>query len=143
MIKVQRISDFQHQFSFTNQQEQFSIFFARFLESDLGKIYTAIPWEDLVRRFKIKDSHKGPTSIFSPRGKLALMILKHYACCSDKRLFELLKKAYIDARYKMKEYHITKADLEYLSHRVSKLGRLAKEICLDKIEQIGMNESTS
>ena len=90
MIKVQRISDFQHQFSFTNQQEQFSIFFARFLEGDLGKIYTAIPWEDLVRRFKIKDSHKGPTSIFSPRGKLALMILKHYACCSDKRLLEQL-----------------------------------------------------
>lgn len=55
----------------------------------------------------------------------------------SKRLFELLKRAYIDARYKMKEYHITKADLEYLSNRVAELKKLTEEICLKKIEQIG------
>ena len=90
MIKIQRISDFQHQFSFTNQQEQFSVFYARYLESDLGKIYTAIPWDCLVKKFRVKDCKKGPTSMFSPRGKLALMFLKHYACCSDRRLIEQL-----------------------------------------------------
>lgn len=90
MIKIQRISDFQHQFSFTNQQEQFSIFYDRFLESDLGKIYLAIPWDGLVKRFRLKDCRKGPTSMFSPRGKLALMFLKHYASCSDRRLIEQL-----------------------------------------------------
>lgn len=53
------------------------------------------------------------------------------------RLFELLKRAYIDARYKMKEYHITKIDLEYLSNRVAELKKLTEEICLEKIKQIG------
>ena len=60
----------------------------------------------------------------------------------EKRLFELLKKAYIDARYKMKEYHITKTDLEYLSGRVTELKRLTREICLEKIQQIGMHKNT-
>jgi predicted nucleotidyltransferase/HEPN domain-containing protein len=55
----------------------------------------------------------------------------------EKRLFELLKKAYIDARYKMDEYGITKEELQYLSHRVSDLKRLTAEICKQKIKQIG------
>lgn len=54
-----------------------------------------------------------------------------------KRLFELLKRAYIDARYNMKEYHITKGDLEYLSHKVQQLKQLTEEICQEKIAQIG------
>ena len=55
----------------------------------------------------------------------------------DKRLFELLKRAYIDARYNMKEYHITKGDLEQLSQQVEKLQQLTEEICLGKIVEIG------
>ncbi|RYC52257.1 HEPN domain-containing protein [Flagellimonas olearia] len=55
----------------------------------------------------------------------------------EKRLFELLKRAYIDARYKMEEYHITKGDLEYLSARVAELQQLTEEICLEKIKEIG------
>jgi len=47
--------------------------------------------------------------------------------------FKLLKKAYIDARYK-KDYKITKKQLEYLSKRVKILQRLTKKICLAKIE---------
>ena len=35
----------------------------------------------------------------------------------EKWLFELLKRADIDARYKMKEYHITKTDLDYSINR--------------------------
>ena len=38
----------------------------------------------------------------------------------EKRLFELLQKAYIDARYNPK-YKITRKELEYLSERVKKL----------------------
>jgi len=37
----------------------------------------------------------------------------------------------------MKEYHITKADLEYLSGRVAELKQLTEAICLEKIKQIG------
>jgi len=47
--------------------------------------------------------------------------------------FKLLKKAYIDARYK-KDYKITKKQLEYLAKCVRKLQRLAKKICKEKIE---------
>jgi len=41
--------------------------------------------------FKIKEKvKKGTKNYFSPKGKLALMFLKHYACCSDRRLVEQL-----------------------------------------------------
>ena len=48
-------------------------------------------------------------------------------------MFKLLKKAYIDARYK-KEYRITKKQLEYSAKQVKKLQRLTKKICIAKIE---------
>ena len=48
-------------------------------------------------------------------------------------MFKLLKKAYIDARYK-KDYKITKKQLEYLAKRVKILQRLTKKICKGKIE---------
>jgi len=51
----------------------------------------------------------------------------------EDRLFELLRKAYIDARYNPK-YKITKKELEYLAGRVKKLQRLTKEVCKERIE---------
>lgn len=53
----------------------------------------------------------------------------------EKQLFNLLKKAYIDARYK-KSYKITKRELTYLSARVEKLQQLTKEICKKRISKI-------
>lgn len=90
MPKIQRISEFQHKFSFLSVSENFELYFNQFLLSDLGKIYTAIPWDSLVNVFKIKESKKGTKNYFSPKGKLALMFLKHYACCSDRKLIEQL-----------------------------------------------------
>lgn len=52
---------------------------------------------------------------------------------SDAIAFKLLKKAYIDARYK-KDYKITKKQLEYLAERVKILQKLTKRICEEKIE---------
>ncbi len=49
------------------------------------------------------------------------------------RMFKLLKKAYVDARYKS-SYRITKKELEYLAARVRKLRNLTKKICKAKIE---------
>lgn len=46
--------------------------------------------------------------------------------------FELLKKAYVDARYNM-DYKISKEDLDYLSERVQLLRKLTEEICRKKI----------
>lgn len=51
----------------------------------------------------------------------------------DERIrFELLRRAYIDARYK-KEYEISKEDLEYLSKRVEVLREVVKESCGGKV----------
>lgn len=90
MTKIRRISNFQHTFTFSSQTEEFNAFYGRFLQSDLGKIYLAVPWDSLIESFGLKEPKKGPTSIFSPKGKLALMFLKHYGSCSDKRLVQQL-----------------------------------------------------
>ena len=51
----------------------------------------------------------------------------------EERLFTLLKKAYIDSRYKM-DYSISREDLEYLSDRVQKLRDLTELACQEKID---------
>ena len=51
----------------------------------------------------------------------------------EQRRFELLKKAYIDARYNM-DYTISQEDLNYLSQRVQILRNLTERICKEKIE---------
>jgi len=51
----------------------------------------------------------------------------------EERLFELLRKAYIDARYNPK-YKITKKELDYLAERVKQLQKLTKAICRERID---------
>jgi HEPN domain-containing protein len=51
----------------------------------------------------------------------------------QKECFDLLKRAYIEARYSS-AYKITKAQLEYLAERVKRLQRLTKRICEARIE---------
>jgi hypothetical protein len=50
----------------------------------------------------------------------------------DKRLFDLLKKAYIDARYSM-SYRITLEELSILQERVLVLGEHVRAACLEKM----------
>jgi len=54
----------------------------------------------------------------------------------QRKSFTLLKKAYIDSRYK-RGYKITKKQLEYLAERVKILQRLTKRVCGEKIELFG------
>jgi len=61
-----------------------------FLATRLGGIYQAVPWRDVVSGFGLKERGKGPRAIFSPRGKIALMFLKHFVGCSDRKLIEHL-----------------------------------------------------
>lgn len=89
-MKIQRISQFQLFFNFPNYNDHYDQYIESFRATDLGRIYTALPWQELVSSLGLKDSKKGPTSLFSPQGKLGLMFLKHYACCSDKKLIEQL-----------------------------------------------------
>lgn len=56
---------------------------------------------------------------------------------AEQHLFELLKRAYIDARYKMDEYEITRTELEQLQEYVSTLKQLTEKLCQQKIREIG------
>jgi len=87
-MKIRRISQFQTEFSFPKFDDNISSHLSSFRRTDLGKIHAAVPWEPMVCALQLKDQKKGPISIFSPRGKIALMFLKHYCGCSDRKLIE-------------------------------------------------------
>ncbi|XCF05474.1 hypothetical protein ABI125_12145 [Tamlana crocina] len=87
-MEIQRISDLQGRLSLFPPSEDYDLFYARFLEGNLGKIHQAIPWDDLVLQFKVKEQKLGNSMLFGPRGRLAPMFLKHYAGCSDRKLME-------------------------------------------------------
>ena len=53
----------------------------------------------------------------------------------EKRLFQLLRKAYVDARYK-KDYVITAEELKYLAERIQLLRELTEELCKEEIEAL-------
>lgn len=54
----------------------------------------------------------------------------------DKRLFDLLKRAYIESRYNPK-FKVTRKDIRALLPHVRLLRRITKRICLDKIRSLG------
>ena len=90
MSKLQRIFGSTPEISFISPQTEFSLYWTSFLESELGRIYQAIPWDELVKGLKLKDYRKGRGANFSPQGKLALMFLKAYTSLSDRKLIEHL-----------------------------------------------------
>ena len=54
----------------------------------------------------------------------------------EKENFILLKNAYIDSRYNMDEFHITKEQLEWLAERVTRLKELTEKSCQAKIKHL-------
>jgi HEPN domain-containing protein len=62
------------------------------------------------------------------------------AAGEDRRLFDLLKKAYIDARYS-KKYRITAEELGTLGDRVHELGSLVDCACREKVASLGAEVS--
>ena len=55
----------------------------------------------------------------------------------EKGLFELLRRAYVDARYKMEEYSISKEELDYLAEKVDELQGVTDRLCGERIGEIG------
>jgi HEPN domain-containing protein len=53
----------------------------------------------------------------------------------EKDLFDLLKRAYVDARYDM-SYKITREELEYLAERVKLLQQTTEKVCKAKIASL-------
>ena len=86
MRKIRRIYETSQEIDFISPQKEFSLYWKSFQESELGRIYQAIPWSELAKSLKIRENRKGPDRIFSPQGMLALMFLKSYVTCSDKKL---------------------------------------------------------
>ena len=54
----------------------------------------------------------------------------------QRRRFQLLKNAYIDARYS-EHYEITREELSWLAERVACLQQLTEKLCKEKIESFG------
>jgi hypothetical protein len=90
MRKLQRIFESTPEISFISPQKEFSLYWNSFLESELGEIYQAIPWDQMLKSLRLKENRKGRSSQFSPQGKLALMFLKAYSGLSDRKLYEHL-----------------------------------------------------
>ncbi len=87
-MKIQRIHESTLEINFKSPRQEFALYWASFLQSDIGKIYTTIPWDDMIKHFRLKAYKKGPARIFNPRGMLALMLLKSHVGCSDRKLIE-------------------------------------------------------
>jgi hypothetical protein len=90
MSKLQRIFESTPEISFISPQKEFSLYWNKFMTSEIGKIYQVIPWNKLVKSLRLKEPRKGRGAYFSPQGKLALMFLKAYTRSSDRKLVELL-----------------------------------------------------
>jgi hypothetical protein len=90
MSKLRRIFESTPEISFISPQTEFSLYWNSFLESELGRIYHVVPWKELAKSLKLKESRKGRAANFSPQGKLALMFLKAYSGLSDRKLIEHL-----------------------------------------------------
>ncbi len=88
MAKIQKISEIQPTISLFSISENFELFYSRFLKSDLGRIHQAIPWKKIISALDLKEKKIGRTSLFSPKGRLALMFLKNYTQVSDRKLIE-------------------------------------------------------
>lgn len=88
-MKVQRFSQLQPSLQFSSSDD-LELFKQRFFESDLGKLYLAIPWASLVNQLGLKEKRQGRHQLFPPQGRLALMFLKNYSGLSDPKLIEQL-----------------------------------------------------
>jgi hypothetical protein len=51
---------------------------------------------------------------------------------NEQRLYGILRRAYIEARYNM-EFKVTKSDLQYLAEHVKNLFTLAEQVCKAQI----------
>jgi hypothetical protein len=90
MSKIIKLSEKLSTINFYSPQQEYDLYRASFLRSELGGIYQSIPWQELIKSFKLKPCQVGRKSLFDNRGRLALMILKAYTSLSDRKLIEQL-----------------------------------------------------
>ena len=89
MRKIQKISDIEPTLGFT-EFDFYQNFRLSFLDSELGKLRSLLPIEELAKTIGLKNSHLGRNAYFSPESKVALMFLKSYMGLSDEQLIDNL-----------------------------------------------------
>lgn len=107
-----------------------TLFYNRFLESDLGKIYLAIPWDNLVKSLEVKESKLGRNCLFSPKERIALLFLKHYAGCSDRKLIEQLNSNL--------DYHFF-CDIQLGFQRLTNYCELSEKLNIESLQKVLYN----
>ncbi|WP_138478152.1 HEPN domain-containing protein [Dyadobacter bucti] len=94
------------------------------------RFYTAVLLVFTDYKPKIHDIEELGSQAIKLHSNFATVFPRNTA--EDDRMFKLLKKAYIDARYE-KNYKIEKEELEYLGGRVTLLKELTERICRERI----------
>ncbi|MFH1616191.1 MAG: HEPN domain-containing protein [Planctomycetota bacterium] len=122
--------DFYTSYEFNLKRRKYKVA-AFLLHQATERFYSAITLVFINYRFRTHDIELLGIKAVSYNSEFAKVFSRETA--SHRKAFTLLKKAYIDARYK-KDYKITKKQLEYLAGRVKILQRLTKKICTAKIE---------
>jgi hypothetical protein len=90
MSKIIKLSEKLSQINFFSPQQEYELYRESFLQTELGLIYQSIPWEALIKDFRLKPAKVGRKALFDSQGKLALMFLKSYTDLSDRKLIEQL-----------------------------------------------------
>lgn len=99
--------------------------------------YHGIRLASTLRSTKQHNLSKLSTAVRRYSKELALVFPRHTE--DENRVFELLKAAYIEARYNSK-FSVTKEDIEALIPKVELLRDITKRICEQKIEEHGLME---
>ena len=55
----------------------------------------------------------------------------------EKRLFALLRRAYLEARYNKKNFVVTKEDIDALIPKIEQLKRVVENVCTERIAYYG------
>lgn len=89
MLKIQKITNLQPTIAFS-EYDFYNQYKESFTASELGGLYRALPWEELVKTTGLKEKVLGRDSHFPPSGKIGLMVLKSYTGLSDAMLIDNL-----------------------------------------------------
>jgi predicted nucleotidyltransferase/HEPN domain-containing protein len=124
------IEDFQHNFNKGIQDKKYLSMAAFLLHQATERLYGAILLVFTRYKPSIHDIEKlgQRVSCIEPR----FLTIFPRSTDKEKERFKLLRKAYVDARYKP-SYKITKEELNWLAERVKELQALTEKLCKEKI----------
>ena len=82
MVKIRKISRLEPTLSFT-EFDIYQAYKSSFASSELGRLYSIFPFKAFCQSIGLESSRLGRPSLFSPEGKVGLMLLKSYTGFSD------------------------------------------------------------